>query len=377
MVGTRRRQDRDYCREHQRDLVGGAQNHGGPLMDGGGLYVHHSLPGSGERLAAGLFDDHGHGVCFVHEPQLAFGRFLGGRIQKNAAFEQDPVHVGHHGAGVAAGVAVALSPVQVALKAVGEGLAIAFVDGVGLVAVGDGEMSFDAHEGADAGIEHEHVDALADGEYEHRGRAVEYVAGRHLFEAWLQQRVLRPRRPPIVGEDAENGPDPAADIEVRGAVERIEQDAVARNPFAILAQDHRFLVLFRCDDGDAFPPPQRAQQDLVGEHVELLLHLALHVLRPDAAEYVLEARAAHLVRDDFGRNRQRREDPGEGPGGLRIARLLLQDMPLQGHDEHFVAGGLEAEFCGGIHPPRMPRTGTGFANGFVNSALHHAGAPSE
>ena len=79
------------------------------------------------------------------------------------------MNVGDHGTGIAARIAAALRPIQVAPIAFGECLTVAFVDGVGLVPGGNLQIPFDPHERPDAGIEYEHVHALADGQNEHRG----------------------------------------------------------------------------------------------------------------------------------------------------------------------------------------------------------------
>jgi hypothetical protein len=68
-----------------------------------------------------------------------------------------------------------------------------------------------------------------------------------------------------------------------------------------VAQNHRLLVLLGSNDGDTLTAAERAEEDIVREHVELLLHLALHVLGPDTAENVLQPRPAHFVGDDFCR----------------------------------------------------------------------------
>ncbi|MFO1427479.1 MAG: hypothetical protein U1F11_11020 [Steroidobacteraceae bacterium] len=127
-------------------------------------------------------------------------------------------------------------------------------------------------------------------------------------------------------------PTPPRDVEVRGAVERVEQHAVAALTLRVLADDDRLLVLLGGDDRDAFAPAERAQQYLVGDDVELLLLLALHVLAADVAEHVLEPRAPHLVGDHLGGDGQRREDPGEGALGLGMLALLLEHVCLQRHD---------------------------------------------
>ena len=53
---------------------------------------------------AHLLDDERHRVALVHEAQLALGRVGGGRVHEDAAVLEGPVHVGYHGADVAAAV---------------------------------------------------------------------------------------------------------------------------------------------------------------------------------------------------------------------------------------------------------------------------------
>jgi hypothetical protein len=148
----------------------------------------------------------------------------------------------------------------------------------------------------------------------------------------MQQRGLRVRALRIVAQDAEDGTDAAADVEVRGSVERIEQHAVAALPARVSADDDRLLVLLRGDDGHALAPAQQAQQHVVRDHVELLLLLALHVAAARLAEHVLEPRAAHLVADDLRGDGHRREDPRQRARGARDARLLGEQVALDGDD---------------------------------------------
>ena len=57
---------------------------------------------------AHLLDDERHRVALVHEAQLALGRVGGGRVHEDAAVLEGPVHVGYHGADVAAAVRLLL-----------------------------------------------------------------------------------------------------------------------------------------------------------------------------------------------------------------------------------------------------------------------------
>ncbi len=124
------------------------------------------------------------------------------------------MHVGHHGAGVAARVAVLLGPVEKAAVPFRKTAAVALVDRVGLVAGGNLQVALHAHEGADGRIEDEHVHAPAEGEHENGRRAVQDIPRRDLSGPWLEQRVLRARRPSVIGQNAEDRSHGGADVEV-------------------------------------------------------------------------------------------------------------------------------------------------------------------
>jgi hypothetical protein len=121
----------------------------------------------------------------------------------------------------------------------------------------------------------------------------------------LQQRTLGAGCAAILQQDAEDGSDRAADIEVRRAVERIEQHAVLALLRIVIAQDDGLFILFRGDDRDTFATAQRTQQDLVGDHVQLLLLFALHVLIADRTEHIVEPGTTHVRRNHLCGNRQR------------------------------------------------------------------------
>ena len=92
------------------------------------------------------------------------------------------------------------------------------------------------------------------------------------------------------------------------------------------------LVLLRGHDADPPGVVQRVLHGLVGEDVELLLLLALHVVAPGAAEDVDQAGAPDAGRDDLGGERDVVEQVGELPGGLGVLVLLVEDEPLDGGD---------------------------------------------
>src|SRR5690606_36643746 len=79
------------------DFVLRAEDHTDALVQLLGLDVQDALLAV-DRSAAGLFDDHAHGVGLVHQAQFAglagLARIPG--VHEDAAARHDPVHVGHH-----------------------------------------------------------------------------------------------------------------------------------------------------------------------------------------------------------------------------------------------------------------------------------------
>ena len=55
-----------------------------------------------------LLEDHGHRTTLVQNTQLALGSLLVGGVGEDAAVQQGPVGVGHHGADVPRAVGLAL-----------------------------------------------------------------------------------------------------------------------------------------------------------------------------------------------------------------------------------------------------------------------------
>jgi hypothetical protein len=103
----------------------------------------------------------------------------------------------------------------------------------------------------------------------------------------------------------------------------------------VVAQDHRLLVFFRRHDGHALATTEIAHQDVVGDHIQLLLGFALHVLGAGAAQHIFQPRPAHLRRNHLGGDGDRRQHPGQRTGGFRVARLRLQDVRLDGDQGAF------------------------------------------
>ena len=165
----------------------------------------------------------------------------------------------------------------------------------------------------------------ARGQDEHRRGAVEDVAGRHLLRAGLQDGRDRIGDRRLVAEDREDRADADRDVEVRRAVERIEDHAVL-SALAAAAENRRLLVLLRGDDGDGAAVAEARHQDVVGDDVELLLRLAVDVGAAVVAEHVFDPGVAHLGGDRLGGERDRREDPRQVARGGGIAGFFVEDV---------------------------------------------------
>ena len=168
--------------------------------------------------------------------------------------------------------------------------------------------------------------ALAHRQHELGGRPIHRITGGDLLAPGLQEVVLG--RFGVVGRVAqhrEDGADRDVHVDVGRAVERIEQQQEAT--LGIVERDlvHR-LDLFRGHSGKVAAPLVGLQQDLVGDDVELLLRLALHVVGAGLAEHAgeralgnVDADRLHRARDDFDQQAQLGVD---APGALLLDQEL-------------------------------------------------------
>ncbi len=255
--------------------------------------------------AAGLFDDEAHRVRFVHQAQLAgpLGMAVVPWIQEDPAALDDAMDVGDHGRDPAHVVVLAAGPFAAAE---------AFVDVTGdrwcpaptvrhvdreLRGVGRNlQVLLGQQEAPGVAIEREHLHAVSDRDDEQRLRSVQRVAGAHLASSGLQERAVRDRPVARRGEYGEDRSDRYVDVDVARAVEGIEeqQEVAARVGHRDAV---RVIHLLGGHRREVAAPFVRFHEDLVGEHVELGLRLALHVGRADRSEHVAERTATDGIRD--------------------------------------------------------------------------------
>ena len=148
------------------------------------------------------------------------------------------------------------------------------------------------HEGVGLAIEREAVDAVAHRDHEHGRRSVDGEPRRHLPAAGLQKRLLLGLAVLAIGglraaQHREDGADRNVDVDIGGAVQRVDEQQILA-ALVRLGDRHRTLDLLGGERREVAAPDVGLHEDFVGEHVELLLRLALHVVGAGAAQPVGE-----------------------------------------------------------------------------------------
>ena len=241
------------------------------------------------------------------------------------------MHVGHH-AGDPAHVEVLaarafLAGQQVLHVTLHGGFPMALVghvDGKFLGVGGNLHVRRGQHKLALLAVQGEGMGAVAHGEHHLRAGTVDAVTGGDLRGARLQEAgVVGLFGAGRAAQHREDGADRDVDVDVGAAIEGIEQQ---QEVTARVGVGHRLAVIhfFRGTGSQVTAPGVGFQQDLVADHVQLLLRLALHVAGTGFAEHT----AQRALADRDG-------DAGAGAGddgdqlaqvGVDAAGMLLFDQ---------------------------------------------------
>lgn len=263
--------------------------------------------------AAGLFDEKGHGISLVVEAQLALGIVAARGIHINAALEQIAVEIGHQRTDVARGIGplggrvVGLTIFNVALHAVGEAQILALIDRIDGAIGGNLHVLVGEAEDAQRGVIGEAIDAVAGAVNQHGGRAVDDVAGSHLPAAGLEKisqgyRRAHRRHPPIDGKNRAHG---HIHINIGRAVQRVGENHIFGVEIFRVGEGGEVFLLLGGEAGHIVAGLEGIFKGLVGEDVQLLLGLALHIVAAEIAENVLhQAGLVDVAVEDFRRQAQ-------------------------------------------------------------------------
>src|SRR5262249_25352517 len=180
-------------------------------------------------------------------------------VEEDAAFEQRAVEVGDKRTDVARRIRAAGRPGseqgQVTLVWLGEAVRVGFVYRIDRARWRHLNIGMAEDKGPDGRVEREAVDTVARGEHQHGGRSVEDVTGRQLPRARLQHVlpwIARARSGRVAAQDGKDRADAHVDVDVAGAVERIEDDDVLALGRVAL-DDDRLLVFLGRRDADVAP----------------------------------------------------------------------------------------------------------------------------
>ena len=185
---------------------------------------------------------------------------------------------------------------------------------------------------ADRRIEREAVDTVAGAVDEHRRGTVHHVPRTDLVPAALQAILdLSALTRRDLAVNGEYGADGDVRIDVRGAVERIEEQHVVAGA-ELLRDGQEVLGLFGGHAGQVATVVERLEDHVVRPGIELLDVLAVHVPLIGAAQDVDEAGHVHLAGDHLGGEGQVVEDVAECTRRALVAALLGDDVAFDGDD---------------------------------------------
>lgn len=172
------------------------------------------------------------------------------------------------------------------------------------------------------------MDTVAEGEEEVCGGAVHGVARADHLGALAQHvcgLALGARQQLEQGHDGADG-DPR--VEVRGAVDGVAADGVVAG---VVLEDDQLLLLLRDEDLRGVRRAHRVDEDLVPQHVQLLLLVPGRVRRPEQPAQLDQLRTPDRVRDELERKLQRVHHQRELPRRVLRQLLVLDQKPGQRH----------------------------------------------
>ena len=194
-------------------------------------------------------------------------------------------------------------------------------------------------------VEREAVRALAHRQHQHGGRAVDGITRGHLAGAGLQVVADRRLLGATVLQHREDGAHRHVDIGVRRAVQRVEDQQV-RATGEVLGDHVRCVQLFAGQAGHQATPLGGLDHRVVGQHVQLLLLLALHVGVLHGTQVATRLRiGGHAAEGALGRHRRDGLDGGRHVHQQRGQLALVLNI-LQLLDQELGEGGA-SEMHGG------------------------------
>jgi hypothetical protein len=200
------------------------------------------------------------------------------------------------------------------------------VDGKLARVLANGHAGVGQDELTDVAIQRESAHAVARGQHDHRRRAIQRVARRHLLDPGLQE-IAHGGALAGIGhpENREDRPDRNVDVDVRRAVEGIEEQKVF--PARVLLRDRADVIeLFRGHGAKVSTPLVAPKHEIVSDDIQLLLGFPLHIrVGARLAEHADQVPPVDRVRDRLAGKRDIGQETCEIPCGAVDPALLLDD----------------------------------------------------
>ncbi len=192
-------------------------------------------------------------------------------------------------------------------------------------------------EAAHFAVQGEAFNAVTQGQHQHGLRAVDGVTGGDLLGAWLQKCLLvqcfvLAQVLVRATQHREDRADRRVDVDVGRAVQWVEHQQVSA--FRVFAGDLIGVVhFFGRHAGQVTAPFVGFEQNLVGHHVQFLLHFTLHVFGAHAAEYPAQGAFGYRVADLLARTRHYFNQKAQIGRGV-VGAGLLDQITTQGNAGH-------------------------------------------
>lgn len=327
------------------------------VMDMLGHNIEDPLTSRVDSEATGILEDHGHGGTLVQDTKLALGALLISRVGKNTAIEQGSIGIGDHAADVTGAVWLAalagiLDGLEVLVDPVLPVDAVSFVDGVDRPLCRQGHVGVGQDELAERILEGETINgAAAHGDDKLRRCTVHGETRRDELPAGQQDIIGRHGLAHhALGqlEDAEDGADRHAGVEVRRAVNRIAHDGISR--VLVLSEDNGIFLFFRDHQTGLAGAAHGRDEDIVANHIQLLLIITGYVRRAGQTLKVDQRGSSDVVGDRLeGELKSMAEEAGlslandsmhnaavrhsrKVTGSLWVFPLLFRQESSQGND---------------------------------------------
>lgn len=297
-------------------------------------HLHQPLHARVDRQPARVLEEHRHGCTFVQNTQLTLGTLRVGRVREDTAVQQGPVGVRNHGTDVPGAVGLLalageLEAVEVLVAPLVPVHAVALVDGVDGALRGQLHVGVGEDELAQRVLQGEAVDATAThGDDQLGGGAVHGEAGGDEAGTRVEE-VLGADG--LVGaqdfvgqlEDAEDGADGDTGVQVGGTVDGVADDGVAG--VGVLVELDHFLLFFGDEDAALAGAAHRRDEDVIANHVQLLLVVAGGVGGAGQTGQVDQGGATDVVGDGLEGELEGVAQEGEVTRGFGVLGLLLSE----------------------------------------------------